>query len=639
MSLLNPFTSLLRFFLLLFRSIIPSAEGPILHVRVGEDSADNELKPAAPPVHPLKALNIDIKSIEAKYEREREKRLRKDGVAQFQPAKGSLSRFKDDVGATPLSREPLIRETKTLIIGAGFGGVVTAVRLKQRGIEDFVILDKASGFGGTWYWNQYPGVFCDVESYVYLPFLEETGYIPTTRFASGPEILEHIGRVVDKWNLKDNSYLQTKITSVDWDESIRRWHVHTNRDDHFIAQFVVMATGTLHEPQLPGIPGINQFERDHFHTGRWNYTITGGNGKGNMTKLADKTVGIIGTGASGASVIPLLAESAMKLLVFQRTPSTISFRENWDTAPDFGNGLVDGWQQGRMELLASVLQGEKDDECSAIEGLDALTPTSVFREAKEAGVEVKPEDIPELMNLANFRWMEKVRQFIDNEVKDKETADKLKPWYSFMCKRPVFHNDYLATFNRPNVQLVDTDVVANGQEYEVDLLIFATGFEFFLAADLEHRTGIKITGTKGQTIDEAWKEQGPKTMFGVHCRDFPNFLHLGAVQSGVGVTWTHTTYAAGEHIADVIADVTRDGTYDVIEPSEEAVDDWVKEMDAAGDMRVQFHKSCTPSYYNAEGKPELYGARWQTYPKGVLEWSRVMRKWREEGGMKGMERR
>ncbi|RFU80552.1 cyclohexanone monooxygenase [Trichoderma arundinaceum] len=604
-----------------------------------------------PRLHPLKTQRIDIKSIESKYERERAKRLRSDGVAQFQSAKGNFSRFRDDIGAAPITRESIVRETKVLIVGAGFGGVVMAVRLREQGVEDFVILDKASGFGGTWYWNQYPGVCCDVESYIYLPFLEETNYIPTTRFASGPEILEHIGRVVDKWRLASNAYLQTQIISMKWDETIRRWHVYTNRSDHFITQFVVMATGTLHEPQLPRIPGINEYERPLFHIGRWNYSVTGGNSKGNMRKLADKTVGIIGTGASGVSVIPLLAQSAKKLLVFQRTPSTIDIRENWKTDANFLPSLLPGWQRAQMETLANVLEGDMSDvECSAVEGLDVLALRGLFKEAKQAGVDIKPEEIPELMKLANLRWMERIRKLIEDKVEDKETAEKLKPWYSFMCKRPVFHNEYLASFNKPNVELVDTDgkgvssltsrgVMANGKEYEVDILIFATGFEFYLASDYEHRTGIRVIGSRNESLDEAWRKEGPRTLFGIHFRDFPNLFNVGSVQSGVGATWTHTTYVAGEHIADVIASVLSDGDCDTIEPSEEAVLDWGNQMEEGGDLKLHFHQSCTPSYYNAEGNPEQYTARWGTYPKGIMQWTRILKEWREEGNMKGIEKR
>ncbi|EHK20213.1 uncharacterized protein TRIVIDRAFT_47764 [Trichoderma virens Gv29-8] len=614
-------------------------------------------QPLAPPaadtvclLHPLKAQNLDIKRIEAKYEEERAKRLRSDGIAQFQSAKGSFSRFKDDIGRVPITRESVTRETKTLIVGGGFGGVITAVKLKEQGIHDFVMLDKASGFGGTWYWNQYPGVYCDVESYVYLPFLEETGYLPTTRFASGPEILEHIGRVVEKWDLASNAYLQTQITSMLWDGKISRWHIHTNRSDHFIAQFVVMATGTLHEPQLPGIPGIDEFERPLFHLGRWDYSVTGGDSKGDMTKLANKTVGIIGTGASGVSVIPMLAESSGKLLVFQRTPATVAFRENWKTDHDLLSNLKPGWQRDQMDTLASVLEGSMSDvEVTALEGLDVLAIRGLFQEAKKAGVEVKPEEIPELMKLANIRLMERLRKLVDETVEDKSTAEKLKPWYSFMCKRPVFNNDYLATFNRPNVKLIDTDgkgvsyltkrgVMANGQEHEVDVLVLATGFEFYLASDYEHRTGIKIVGSSGKTLDDEWREDGPKTLFGIHLRGFPNLFNVGAVQSGVGVTWTHTTYVAGEHIAEVIASVLKKGRFEVIEPTEDAAADWGNQIKEGGEMKINFHRTCTPSYYNAEGKPEQYSARWGTYPKGMTEWTRILKDWREEGNMKGIEK-
>ncbi|KAI0183715.1 putative cyclohexanone monooxygenase [Xylaria flabelliformis] len=591
-------------------------------------------------VHPIKELSIDVEAITARYEAERQKRLRWDGVSQFKKATGPLSQFKVDPGASPLYRTPVMSEVKVLIVGAGIGGVVAAVKLLEKGIDDVCIVDKASRFGGTWAWNQFPGAACDVESYLYFPFLEETGYLPKRRFSYSDEILEHFHRIVAKWDLKPRSYLQTEITSVIWDESIRRWHTKSAQGDHFISQFVITATGTLHEPKLPGIAGITDFRGDQFHSGRWNYGITGGDTTGNLNKLADKTVALVGTGASAIQILPLLAKSAYKVLVFQRTPSSVSVRENWETKPDMRESLMPGWQAEGMAVLARVMEGDVSDVvCTAAEGLHTLTPREILREGRAAGVDVGDEELPELLKLADLRLMQSIRDRIGREVHNKATADRLKPWYPFMCKRPAFHNDYISTFNKPNVELVDTDgqgishltkdsIVANGKEYTADIIIYSTGFDFIFSNNFERRTGIRLVGTKNQSIDEAWAVEGPSTLWGIHARDFPNMFIVGAMQAGVGVTWLHTCYIAGDHIAFVVDKMLRQTAFQVIEPSLSASEEWCRQMEEGSDARTKFHSSCPPGYYNGEGKPEDISPRCGPYPKGD---------WRKGDSIKGLE--
>ncbi|KAI1115877.1 putative cyclohexanone monooxygenase [Nemania sp. NC0429] len=607
--------------------------------------------PVEPPVHPLKTFPIDVEGITKRYQAERQKRIRKDGVAQFKQAAASFSRFKADPYAPPVHREPITSEVKVLIVGAGIGGIVAAVKLLDQGVDDFVMIDKASRFGGTWAWNQFPGAACDVESYLYLPFLEETGYLPKRRFSYSPEILEHFDRIAAKWDLGSKAQLQTEITSMVWDESLRRWHVKTAQGDHFTSQFIVTATGTLHEPKLPGIAGINEFQGDQFHSGRWDYNITGGDTTGKLHKLADKTVALVGTGATAIQILPHLAQSAKKVLVFQRTPSSVSQRENWETTPEMAASLKPGWQATGMLNLAKVMEGAiLDVECTAVEGLHPITRQEIVREGEAVGVEVKNEDLPQLLPLADFRLMQTLRDDIDKRVHDKATAEKLKPWYPFMCKRPAFHNDYIDTFNKPNVELVDTDgqgvshltkdaIVANGTEYPVDLIIHSTGFDFIFAHDFERRTGIRLVGSKNQTIDEAWAEKGPSTLYGIYARDFPNMFNIGALQSGVGVTWLHTCQIAGEYIAAVIGKIAQQDEFEVVEPSLEASEEWGKDMEVGADMRLAFMSSCPPGYYNKEGKPEEVSSRCGPYPKGVLAWAKALSDWQEEGNMKGLEKR
>ncbi|KAK8038471.1 hypothetical protein PG993_006882 [Apiospora rasikravindrae] len=518
-------------------------------------------------IHPLKTLDLDVKSIKATYEIERAKRDGAVGVSQFKQAKGANSQLRQDVFQPTVSRDPVEAETGVLICGGGFAGLITAVSLKKdHGIDDFTIIDRAGDFGGTWYWNQYPGLFCpgvacDVESYLYMPFLEETGFRPTKRFAFGPEIRTQIRKVAEKWDLGAHAHLHTEITTMNWDESIRRWHVYTNHKDHFIAQFVVLATGTFHEMKLPGLPGLETFERPHFHSSRWNYDVSGGSPTDwNLDKLADKTVGIIGTGASAAQLVPMLAKNAKLVYVFQRTPSSISLRENTSTSDNAEIAKVmqnPGWQRARMEEFANILQGAVvDRDCSALEGLEALTVRALFKEAQEAGAAVQPDEIPELLQLADLRLMNRIRATINETV------------------RPAFNNDYLASFNRPNVKLVDTKgrgverltatgvVAAGGREHPVDVLVYSTGFDYETDAGFERRTGIQLVGSKGRTVDEvaaASPSGGLATLFGIHLREFPNLMNIEPTQAGVTANWTHTAYVAAEHIAAVVAGIMHKG--------------------------------------------------------------------------------
>ncbi|EOO03352.1 putative monooxygenase protein [Phaeoacremonium minimum UCRPA7] len=416
-----------------------------------------------------------------------------------------------------------------------------------------------------------------------------------------------------------------------------------------------MATGTFHEPKLPGLAGIEGFERPHFHSGRWNYDITGGDSSGNLNKLADKTVGVIGTGSSAVQFIPYLAHSAKKLYVFQRTPSSVTPRAKFQVDPAAVASREPGWQRAQMRQFADIMQGDdtSDQRFTAAEGFDSLTMQAILIEGRQAGItEIPAEQVPELLQLADLRLMERLRKLVADTVVDPTTAAQLQPWYPFFCKRPAFNNEYLAVFNRPNVELVDTDgrgvshltrtgVVAGGREYDVDVLVYATGFDFEIGADFFRRTGIHLIGARGQTLDQAWATAGgPSTLFGIHARGFPNLFIIGPAQAGVGANWTHTAYVAGEHIAEVVAAMlTEPSAYRVLEPTAEAEEDWGKQVEEGSAMRLLFAQSCSPGYFNHEGEPEKIPKRWGYYPKGPVAWEKLMKEWREEGSMKGMERR
>ena len=256
--------------------------------------------------------DFDPDALRQKYQLERDKRIRQDGNAQYVELAGAFAAYLEDPYTDPVDRPPMTDDVRVAIIGGGFAGLITGARLTEAGIDDFRIIEKGGDFGGTWYWNRYPGAQCDVESYVYLPLLEETSYVPSEKYVRAPEILEHCHRIARHFKLYERSCLSTEVTAIEWDDARLRWTITTNRGDRLSAQFLVMGNGPLHRPKLPGIPGIETFEGHSFHTSRWDYAYTGGDSNGGLDGLADKRVGIIGTGATAVQVIPHVAASAAR---------------------------------------------------------------------------------------------------------------------------------------------------------------------------------------------------------------------------------------------------------------------------------------------------------------------------------------
>ncbi|TAQ83527.1 hypothetical protein B7494_g8145 [Chlorociboria aeruginascens] len=598
-------------------------------------------------IFPKESVSFDPSALAQKYAEEKAKRLREDGVTQYQETEGKFAGFKADTFTdVKIERDAIEKDTTVLIVGGGFSGLVTAVRLEQEGVHDWVILEKGGGFGGAWYWNQYPGIQCDTESYIYLPFLEETGYMPKEKYVYGPEVRQHITRIVEKWDIAPRTYLQTEVTTADWDDEKLQWLVRTKRGDVFRSKFIVSAPGLLHKPQLPGFPGIVNFKRKHFHTGRWDYSITGGDTTGNLTNLSDKTVAIIGTGATAVQLVPILAQYAKKLYVFQRTPSSISNRGN---GPMDENSLQDkepGWQERRMDNFGQIMHGVVEPEDLVNDIWTNHTIYSIVTKAARSGTPIPPEKITELYQLSDFQKMEAIRARVDEIVKDKATAEKLKPWYAYMCKRPCFHDHYLSVFNESNVELIDTDgkgvdhltetsVVAKGIGYEVDILIYSTGFELLTA--YSRRTGITVTGVRGQTLDEKFAS-GPVTLFGLHIPDFPNFFTISTFQAGVSINFMRTIVIGTKHIAYVVRKCQEDGIK-AVDPDVEKVEEWGQSIEEGWETRKSFNMKCTPGYYNLEGKVDDSVKRIGIFPKGAKAWAELLQAWKEEGGMVGLVRR
>ena len=450
-------------------------------------------------------------ALREKYRAERAKRLRGDGASQYLDMGADLAHYLDDpYSALGVDRAPLADAVEVAVIGGGFGGLLAGTHLRQAGVGDIRIIEKGGDFGGTWYWNRYPGAACDIESYIYLPLLEELGYIPVEKYSKQPEILAHSKAIAHKFGLYENACFQTEVTALEWDEADKRWIIRTSRGDAMRARFVIMANGPLHKPKLPGIPGIETFAGHAFHTSRWDYGYTGGDSSGGLTGLADKRVGIIGTGATAVQVVPKLAEAAGHLFVFQRTPSSIDVRNNRPTDPAWAAGLQPGWQARRIENFTAALAGLNIDEDMVGDAW-----TDVIRQVKAR--QPRAADLDAVMQMADFEKMEQVRARIAATVRDPATAEALKPYYNRMCKRPCFHDDYLGAFNRPNITLVDTQgrgveritatgAVVDGREYPLDCLIYATGFD--TGTDFVRRTGYDIRGRGGITLSaqmERWR--------------------------------------------------------------------------------------------------------------------------------------
>jgi cation diffusion facilitator CzcD-associated flavoprotein CzcO len=594
-------------------------------------------------------IEFEPDALLAKYLAERDKRLRPDGNAQYVEVKAEFSRYVEDPYVEPgFTRAPVFDEVEFAIIGGGFGGLLMGARLREAGFQRLRVVESAGDFGGTWYWNRYPGAMCDVESYCYLPLLEELGYMPKHKYSFAPEILEHSRRIARHYRLYDDALMQTGVTELRWDEKESRWIISTNRGDRFKAQYVAMANGPLSRPKLPGIPGINDFKGYTFHTSRWDYRYTGGDSSGNLTRLQDKRVGIIGTGATAIQCVPHLGEWAQHLYVFQRTPSSVDVRNNAETDPKWAASLPPGWQKRRMENFNILVSGGDQDEDLVHDGW-----TDIFRNltgiaAKEAsrklGRRLNSSERAELMVLADYKKMNQVRARVDAIVKDPAAAAALKPWYRQFCKRPCFHDEYLQTYNRPNVTLVDTNgkgverltekgVVANGREYELDCLIFATGFE--VGTSYTRRAGYDIVGRGGKTLSQHWSD-GLRTLHGLTTHGFPNCFFLGFTQTAITISVPQALNEQAKHVAYMVTESRARGA-SALEPTVEGQEAYVQEVRSLARIGERFYRECTPGYYNSEGMVGNKGGFFSDmYGAGPLRFFEVLEHWRADGNMKGL---
>ncbi len=598
-------------------------------------------------------LRFDPDALRDRYRRERDKRLRSDGEDQYAEVSGRHAAYveSDPYAPAVAERQPLTDETKVIIVGGGWSGLLAAARLAERGVSEFRIVEDGADFGGTWYWNRYPGAQCDIESYCYLPLLEETGYVPKEKYSFAPEIQEHARRIGKHYDLYGRTVFQTRVTSMHWDQAAQRWIVKTNRGDEMRAQFVLLACGPAARPKLPRIPGFDTFEGHTFHTSRWDYAYTGGDHSGNLTKLGDKKVAIIGTGATAIQAVPHLAAWAKHLYVFQRTPSSVDLRRNKPTDPEWAKGLTPGWQKRRRENFNDVVTGRPFEEDLVADGW-----TDIFRKlagvfqigvVEKTAADKTPEEMARLAELADFEKMNEVRARCDADVRDPATAEALKPYYRQFCKRPTFNDEYLPAFNRPNVTLVDTSeeggvqrvtprgIVAGGREYEIDCIIYATGFEMSTAH--RRRIGAEIYGRDGLDLFDYWKD-GMRTLHGHSVHNFPNWFFIGLSQVGPSFNFCAIVDEMAQHVAYIVDQTAKRGANAVAEASAEGEAAWVGEIVANRQSNDDFLESCTPGYYNNEGAFKRTSATYQGdfYAPGSNVFNKLLADWRADGRLEGM---
>lgn len=592
----------------------------------------------------------DREALRIRYRQERDKRLRPDGNDQYIEPKGRFAHFLEDPYVPRVERAPRTDEVTVAFIGGGFAGLCTCARLRQHGIDDLLIIEAGGDFGGVWYWNRYPGSMCDTAAMVYLPLLEEVGGRPSMKYVYAPEIWRHALKIAETFGLRERALFSTNVTLLEWDDAASRWTIHTDRGDRIRARFVAMGLGPLHKPKLPGIPGIETFEGHAFHTSRWDYAYTGGDWTGApMTKLADKRVGIIGTGATAVQCIPPLGRDAKELYVFQRTPSSIDVRNNHPIDPEWYAKLEPGWQKKWLMNFATLQTGGFADEDLVKDGWTDIAIRVRDRVVRDLGKDGSILDMAAIQKAyedSDDEKMCEIRARVDAIVKDKETAEKLKPWYRQLCKRPCFHDEYLQTYNRPNVHLVDTDgkgveridatgVWANGVHYALDCLIFASGFEF--GTDFTRRAGFETKGRSGRTLSEYWKE-GMQSLHGIHVHGFPNLFIVGLAQGGNLISnITHNLVEAGTTIAMILRHALDTGS-DEVEVTAEAERRWVELIESAPQTFLG-NPDCTPGYYNNEGKP--MGRREKLnvggYPLGPVAYFQYIEEWRTSGRFEGLE--
>ncbi len=599
---------------------------------------------------------VDISTLRDKYREERDRRLRPDGQAQYAAAFQETEALDfSDPHMTRLPRPAISDEVDVVVLGGGWAGVLAGYHLRKAGVTDFRIIEQAGDFGGVWYWNRYPGLSCDNDSYCYLPLLEEMQFFPSKKFADGLEIREYCQSVARRFELYRGALFHTCVNALQWDESTKRWRVTTDRGDDLRAQFVIMAMGPINTPKVPLVAGLQDFQGTTFHTARWDYEYTGGNQREPiLDELADKRVAIVGTGASAIQAVPFLARYAKQLYVLQRTASTVDERVNTRTDEAWLATLQPGWQRERQmnfhhAAIDGLTPGEQDRICDIWTEINR----NLSAEFDKSGWPQSPEEFLATREVMDYRVMERLRARVDAVVEDPETAAILKPWYRHMCKRPASSDEFYPTFNLPNVKLLDVSptrglervtscgFLHESTEYEIDCLIFASGFE--VTSDLQRRWGIdKVSGRGGRSLYDNWAHEF-RTLHGVMTHGFPNQFFIGFFQGGFNASTTETFNNQARHIAWIVSKAFERGAI-TVEPSLESQDAYVDHVREVAVDTSAFIRECTPGYFNNDGqevadengqlRPRSYTG--ELYGLGYYAFEKLLEDWRSNDDLSGL---
>ncbi len=596
---------------------------------------------------PPAAAGYDPESVRAKYLAERDKRLvpHRADIRDLRSDE-HFARYRADPFTPLVEREPVADDVDVVIVGGGIAGILAGASLRRAGVERIRIIDQAGGIGGTWYWNRYPGVMCDIESYIYLPMLEELGFVPSHRYAFGEEILHHLEAVADRSDLVDDALFHTGVTVAEWQEDPGRWRIATDRGDTVTCRWYVLAVGILNLMKLPDIPGMEEFAGHSFHSARWDYGYTGGGPGEPLTELGDRSVALFGTGATGIQCVPPLADAAKELLVFHRTPSAIGERGNRPTDPAFGRGLTPGWQRERMDNFQAIIMGRPTEGDLVDDGWthDYARTRNVRR---DEGMPI--EDYLRRVEEVDYEVMEAHRHRVEALVADPATAEVLKPYYRYLCKRPCFHDEYLPALNGANVTVVDCPggveritargPVVDGRQYDVDCIVYATGFEAEVTP-LPRRVGHEVVGRGGITLAGKWAD-GAASLYGMMSRGFPNLFVMPAPgqQAVVTVNYTQLAVLGAEFVGGAVARLVQKGV-EVFDVSAEAEAAWTAEIVASFVDASAVLSTCTPSRINFEGHPEEMNPRNGNFGRGLGDWFAyrdLLEGWLEAGNLEGLE--
>jgi cation diffusion facilitator CzcD-associated flavoprotein CzcO len=453
-----------------------------------------------------------------------------------------------------------------LIVGAGFSGIGVAKKLRDRGIDDFLIVEQGSDFGGTWYWNRYPGLAVDIPSFSYqYSFAKRSDW--TRSYAPGEELLAYAKDCAERFGLSEKARFGTRIEGAEFDESGHVWRVRTDGGETLVVRHLIDGSGVLTVPKSPDIPGVDEFAGETVHTARWNESIA----------LAGKRVAVIGTGASAVQLIPEIAPDVEHLTVFQRTPI---------------------WCLPKYDFeLPATLRWTMDKVPGVMSATRVLSQAFVELTFTLAAHYDRP------LRLAS-RFEGQARDWITEQVDDPETAAKLTPEYAIGCKRPSFHNTYLQTFNRPNVSLETNPieritaggvVTADGAEHEIDVLVLATGFKVF---DPGNFPKYPIKGRQGADLEQFWRDNRFQAYEGASVPGFPNYWLVMGPYGYNGSSYFNLVETQSNHIVRALGHA-RDRGATLAEVRREANDRYFAEMLRRRKRQIFWQDSCglANSYY------------------------------------------